>query len=93
MTRILVIPIDDKVKEMLPGLRHGYGLAIAADTGDPPYSGETLHVGDVIYQVNQVPAVSIRAVTSTLEALKSGDPVVVEVERGGSLMYVTIELD
>ncbi len=90
---ILVIPVDDKVKEMLPGLRHGYGLAIAADTGDPPYSGETLHVGDVIYQVNQVPAVSIRAVTSTLEALKSGDPVVVEVERGGSLMYVTIELD
>jgi serine protease Do len=90
---ILVIPVDDKIKELLPGLRHGYGLVIAADTGDAPYSGETLRVGDVIYEVNQVPAVSIRAVTSTLAMLKAGDPVVVEVERGGSLMYVTLELD
>jgi S1-C subfamily serine protease len=66
---------------------------IAAESGDAPYSGESLHVGDVIYEVNQAPAVSIRAVTSTLELLKSGDPVVLEIERGGTLMYVTIELD
>jgi serine protease Do len=90
---ILVIPIDDKMKELLPGLRRGYGLVIAAESGDAPYSGESLHVGDVIYEVNQAPAVSIRAVTSTLEALKSGDPVVLEIERGGMLMYVTLELD
>ena len=90
---VVVIPVDDKVKEMLPGLRHGYGLVIAAETADIPYSGESLKSGDVIYEVNGTPAVSIRAVTSTLDALKSGDPVVVEVERDGSLMYVTLELD
>ena len=90
---ILVIPVDDKMKELLPDLRRGYGLVIAAESGDAPYSGEALHVGDVIYEVNQAPAVSIRAVTSTLEPLKSGDPVVLEIERGGTLMYVTIELD
>jgi S1-C subfamily serine protease len=50
-------------------------------------------VGDVIYQVNRVPAVTIRAVTSTLETLKSGDPVAIQVERDGSLMYVTLELE
>ena len=90
---ILVVPVDDKMKELLPELRRGYGLVIAAESGDAPYSGEGLHVGDVIYEVNQAPAVSIRAVTSTLELLKSGDPVVLEIERGGTLMYVTIELD
>jgi serine protease Do len=90
---VLVIPIDDKMKELLPALRRGYGLVIAAESGDAPYSGESLHVGDVIYAVNQAPAVSIRAVTSTLEALKSGDPVVLEIERGGTLMFVTLELD
>jgi serine protease Do len=90
---ILVIPVEDKIKELLPELRRGYGLVIAAESGDAPYSGESLHVGDVIYEVNQAPAVSIRAVTSTLERLKSGDPVVLEIERGGSLMYVTLELD
>ena len=90
---ILVVPVEDKIKEMLPDLRRSYGLVIAAQSGDAPYSGEPVHVGDVIYEVNQVPAVSIRAVTSTLEALKSGDPVVLEIERGGTLMYVTLELD
>jgi serine protease Do len=90
---ILVIPVEEKIKELLPELRRGYGLLIAADSGDAPYSGEALHVGDVIYEVNQAPAVSIRAVTSTLEPLKSGDPVVLEIERSGTLMYVTIELD
>jgi serine protease Do len=90
---ILVVEVDEKVKALLPGLRHGYGLAIAAETSDAPYSGESLRVGDVIYEVNQVPAVTIRAVTSTLATLKSGDPVVIQVERDGSLMYVTLELE
>jgi len=66
---------------------------IAAESSDAPYSGESLRVGDVIYQVNQVPAVTIRAVTSTLATLKSGDPVTIQVERDGGLMYVTLELE
>jgi len=90
---VLVVPVDEKVQAMLPGLRHTYGLVIAAESSDAPYSGESLRVGDVIYQVNQVPAVTIRAVTATLAALKSGDPVAIQVERGGSLMYVTFELE
>jgi serine protease Do len=90
---ILVVELDEKTKDLLPGLRHSYGLVIAAESSDSPYSGESLHVGDVIYEVNHVPAVTIRAVTSTLAALKSGDPIVIQVERDGRLMYVTIELE
>ncbi len=90
---VLVIPIDEKIKELLPQLRRGYGLVIAAETGDTPYTGESLHVGDVIYEVNQAPAVSIRAATSTLQLLKPGDPVVLEIERDGTLMYITLELE
>ena len=74
-------------------MRHSFGLVIAAESSDSPYSGESLKVGDVIYEVNHVPAVTIRAVTSTLAALKSGDPVVIQVERDGGLMYVTLELE
>jgi hypothetical protein len=32
-------------------------------------------------------------VTSALAGLKSGDPVAIQVERDGSLMYVTLELE
>ena len=90
---ILVVELDEKMKELLPGLRHSYGLVIAAESSDSPYSGESLKVGDVIYEVNHVPAVTIRTVTSTLAALKSGDPAVIQVERDGRLMYVTLELE
>ncbi len=90
---ILVVEVDEKTKDLLPELRHSYGLVIAAESSDSPYSGESLKVGDVIYEVNHVPAVTIRAVTSTLAALKPGDPVVIQVERDGGLMYVTIELE
>lgn len=90
---VLVVQLDEKMKDLLPGLRHSYGLVIAAESPDSPYFGETLKVGDVIYEVNHVPAVTIRAVTSTLAALKSGDSVVIQVERDGGLMYVTLELE
>ncbi len=90
---VLVVEVNEKTQELLPGLRHSFGLVIAAESSDAPYSGESLRVGDVIYEVNHVPAVTIRAVTSTLAALKSGDPVVIQVERDGKLMYVTLELE
>jgi len=90
---VLVIPIDEKLKQMLPTLRRGYGLVVAAETPDIPYTGESLKAGDVIYEVNTVPAVTIRAMTSTLDALKTGAPVTLQVERDGSLMYITLELD
>jgi serine protease Do len=90
---ILVVELDEKMQDLLPGLRHSFGLVIAAESSASPYSGESLKVGDVIYEVNRVPAVTIRAVTSTLNALKSGDPVVIQVERDGRLMYVTLELE
>jgi serine protease Do len=90
---VLVVELDEKTKDLLPGLRHTFGLVIAAESSDSPYSGESLKVGDVIYEVNHVPAVTIRAVTSTLAPLKSGDPVVIQVERDGGLMYVTLELE
>jgi serine protease Do len=90
---ILAIEVTDSVKAMLPELRHSYGLVIAGELPDTPYSGESLAPGDVIYEVNQNPATSIRAVTEVLAALKSGDPVVLQIERNGSLQYVTIELD
>jgi len=90
---ILVVELNEKTQDLLPGLRHTFGLVIAAESSDSPYSGESLKVGDVIYEVNHVPAVTIRAVTSTLAALKSGDPAVIQVERDGRLMYVTLELE
>jgi S1-C subfamily serine protease len=90
---ILGIEISDKISDMLPELRHNYGVVVAARSASPPYSGGELEIGDVIYEINRTPAVTIKTLRSTLDDLKAGDDVVLEVERSGKLLYVTIELE
>jgi serine protease Do len=90
---ILAIEISEKLSKMLPELRHDYGVVVAARSANAPYTGAGLEVGDVIYEINKTPAVTVAALRATLDKLKSGDPVVLQVERRGKLRYVTIELE
>jgi serine protease Do len=90
---ILGIEINEKLSAMLGALRHEYGVVVAARSPNPPYSGGALAPGDVIYEVNRTPVVSIKALRATLGALKSGDPAVLQVERNGKLMYITAEFE
>jgi len=90
---ILGIELNDKLTAMLPDLRHSYGVVVAAQTPFTPYSGDALKAGDVIYELNRTPVVSIQALRDELDALKPGDDVVLQVERDEKLMYVTLELE
>ena len=91
---ILGIAIDTKTSPMLPDLRKSYGVIVAARTSNPPYSGTgTLQQGDVIYSVNREPIASIEALRSALDALKPGDPLIIQIERGGKLTFLSLELE
>ncbi len=90
---ILGIEISDKLAEMLPDLRHEYGILVAARSANLPYSGDALQTGDVLYEINHTPTLTIKTLRSTLEAMKPGDDVVLQVERSGKLIYVTLELE
>jgi serine protease Do len=90
---ILAIEISDKLADLLPDLRHDYGIVVAARSSDAPYSGAALAPGDVIYEINHTPAVTIRALRATLDTMKPGDSVVLQIERNGKLMYIPLELE
>jgi serine protease Do len=90
---ILAIELNEKVAAMLPDLRHEYGLVVAARTANPPYSGGELETGDVIYEMNNAPTLSVKGVREALDRMKSGDAVVLQVERNGHLMYLALELE
>ncbi len=90
---ILGIEIDRKIAEMLPDLRKKYGVVVAARYGDSPYSGDSLQLGDVIYSVNTTPVTSVQALRAALDALKETDPLVLQVERGSRLLYVTMTIE
>jgi S1-C subfamily serine protease len=47
----------------------------------------------VIYEVNKTPAVSIAALRAVLDATKSGDTLVLHIQRGTKLKYIAIDLE
>jgi len=90
---ILGIGIDKKLAAMLPDLRNSYGVVVAAGSATDLSSGTGLNPGDVIYSVNGTPVATVPALKSKLNEYKAGEPVVMQVERSGVLLFVTIELE
>jgi serine protease Do len=90
---ILVIELTDELTEKLPELRHDFGLVVAARSSAAPYSGPAFEPGDVIYEINRVPAVSVKLLRDALDHMKPGDSAVLQVERDGKLMFMPIELE
>ena len=52
-----------------------------------------LRPGDVIYAINNEPTSTVAALSAALSQMKSGDAVVLQVEREGTLMYVAFEME
>ena len=90
---ILAIQLDEKLQALLPALKHDYGVVVAARTGNAPYEGQGFQPGDVIYELNNAPVVSLQMLKTLLKDLKAGDAAVFQVERNGKLRYVAIELE
>ena len=90
---ILGIGIDKKLAELLPDLRNSYGVVVAAGSATDIASGTELKPGDVIYSVNGSPVSTVAALKNRLQEFKTGQEVVMQIERSGRLMFVTLELE
>lgn len=88
---IVGVPITQEIAKVLPDTRMPYGIIVAARTGDAEYSGQGgLKLGDVIYSVNTTPVSTLEALRGAVDRLKITDPLVLQIERDGSLMYLTL---
>jgi len=90
---ILGIEIDRSLSAMLPDLRKQYGIVVAARAAGTEGQDVDLQPGDVIYAINNQPTSTVAALRGVLDGLKSGAPVVLQVERSGQLLYVGFELE
>jgi serine protease Do len=90
---IFGIEIDKRISQMLPDLREPSGVIVAARVA--AFGGEenSLAVGDVIHALNGMTVLSLDFLRSTLDAIKPDSPVVLQVERDGTLMYTTFRMD
>ena len=91
---ILAIGIDKTLAGMLPNLRNAYGVVVAAGSSAVNFTGGTnLQPGDVIYSVDRAPVATVEALKKKLDEFKAGDEVVMQIERTGRLMFVTVEME
>jgi len=87
---ILGVDLNATVARVLPPLRIVAGVLIVSTTpGVLDTRDGELRTGDVIHVVNRQPVAGLSDLRAALAGVKTGDPVVLHVERDGELLYVT----
>jgi serine protease Do len=87
---IVGVEIDSKLASALAGLRVKTGVVVAAKAAGPSVDSG-IETADVIHRVNTTDIASLDGLRAVLDVLKPGDPVVLQVERSGTLRYLAFD--
>jgi serine protease Do len=90
---VLGLSVSGDVAKLLPDLRIQSGVVVAARTGTNDYWGDDLQQGDVIHAVNGKPVTDVASLRTAINAVTAESPVVLQIERGGTLSYLVLETD
>jgi serine protease Do len=90
---ILALDLNDDLRSMLGTLRNPSGVVVVARVANFMSSATGLETGDVIHSVNQTSIESLSSLRTALNQIKSHDPVVLQVERGGGLQWLAFEME
>jgi serine protease Do len=88
---IVGVDITDTTAGLLPGLRISSGVLVAAREQESRGTEVALVVGDVIHAVNSFTVRSLDGLRVLVDGIKSGSDVVLQIERGGQLMFITFQ--
>ena len=91
---ILGVTLDKALAEALPAVRVPSGVVVVsteANAIDPRDGG--LAAGDVIFSLNGTLIADLAQLRTALERLTSGDPVVLQLERRGELMFLAFSIE
>lgn len=89
---VLAIDLTDDLRSKLSP-RIPSGVLVVGRTADLILPDTGLQAGDIIHQLNTTSIDSMDTLRAAVSALKIGDPVVLQVERDGGLLYVSFEMD
>jgi len=77
----------------LGSLRIPSGVVVVGRAADLIMPDTGLLASDIIHQLNTTSIDSMDGLRAAVGTLKTGDPVVLQVERDGGLLYVSFELE
>ena len=91
---ILGIDLTEPIARMIPVVRARAGVVVASTVAGAIESRDGgLAPGDVIFAVNRTPVTAVAGLRAALDALKPGDPVVLQLERRGGLLYLSFTME
>ena len=83
----------ERVQRVPSSMRSASGVLVAARLSEADMEERDLVIGDVIRSVNGLPITSVAQLRAMVDKFKPGDPIALQVERKGKLMYVAFEMD
>jgi len=90
---LLAVDLNASLLETLEPLRRPGGVVVAAMSADAAPPANRFRPGDVIHTVNGTEIHNLAELKAAVAGFKDGDPVCVQLEREGMLMFVTFEVD
>jgi len=94
--RLGVLAIDltpELLSRLGTALRIPGGVVVIGRAADLIMPDTGLQAADIIHQLNTTPIDSLDTLRTTVGAVKTGDAVVLQVERDGGLLYVSFEME
>lgn len=90
---IFATNLDESIKARIHDSRSDSGIVVLAETTGPGSLHTTLETGDIIRAIDRIPVASISQLQKVVHDLKSGDPVVLQIERSGKLQFLAFEME
>ena len=90
---ILGVDLTPDLRSQLGSLRVPSGVIVVGRAADLILPDTGLQAGDLIHQLNTTSIDSMDTLRAAVRDLKTGDPVVLQVEREGGLMYLSFEME
>lgn len=90
---VLAIDLTPDLSSRLGSLRISSGVIVVGRAADLITPDIGLQAADIIHQMNTTRIDSADTLRAAIAKLKPGDPVVLQVERDGGLMYLSFEME
>ena len=88
---VVALALNPELREALGDVRIPSGVLVAARTQTSTLLGEGPQPGDIIHAVNGAPVQDLTNLKQALRKIKSGDAIVLQIERSGELRYLVLE--
>lgn len=89
----LVVPITPELASQIGSPRQSGGLLVVARTFGAAAAEVNLKTGDILYNANNIKLDSVAVLRNFMTGLKSGDAVVLQIERDGLLTFLSFRFE